>query len=105
MPGVYLCGACTHPGGSVIGINGRNAAMAVLADQRTPSSSRPARSVVEESAVPTGRAADQSTHRVPHVSSARGVDEVPATPNASDQSEQAQPSAPPAPLLEWQNRG
>jgi phytoene dehydrogenase-like protein len=32
MPGVYLCGAATHPGGSVIGINGRNAAMAVLAD-------------------------------------------------------------------------
>ncbi|HEU5169974.1 MAG TPA: hypothetical protein VFU46_05530 [Gemmatimonadales bacterium] len=32
MPGVYLCGACTHPGGSVIGINGRNAAMALLAD-------------------------------------------------------------------------
>jgi phytoene dehydrogenase-like protein len=32
MPGVYLCGACTHPGGSVIGINGRNAAMAVLSD-------------------------------------------------------------------------
>jgi len=32
MPGIYLCGACTHPGGSVIGINGRNAAMAVLKD-------------------------------------------------------------------------
>ncbi len=32
MPSVYLCGACTHPGGSVIGINGRNAAMAVLSD-------------------------------------------------------------------------
>jgi phytoene dehydrogenase-like protein len=32
MSGVYLCGACTHPGGSVIGINGRNAAMAVLRD-------------------------------------------------------------------------
>jgi phytoene dehydrogenase-like protein len=32
MKGVYLCGACTHPGGSVIGINGRNAAMAVLQD-------------------------------------------------------------------------
>jgi phytoene dehydrogenase-like protein len=32
MQGVYLCGACTHPGGSVIGINGRNAAMAVLQD-------------------------------------------------------------------------
>jgi phytoene dehydrogenase-like protein len=30
MPGLYLCGAATHPGGSVIGINGRNAAMAVL---------------------------------------------------------------------------
>jgi len=34
MPGLYLCGACTHPGGSVIGINGRNAAMAVLADRK-----------------------------------------------------------------------
>jgi phytoene dehydrogenase-like protein len=32
MRGVYLCGACTHPGGSVIGINGRNAAIAVLND-------------------------------------------------------------------------
>ena len=32
MRGLYLCGACTHPGGSVIGINGRNAAMAVLSD-------------------------------------------------------------------------
>jgi phytoene dehydrogenase-like protein len=30
MPGVYLCGAGTHPGGSVIAINGRNAAMAVI---------------------------------------------------------------------------
>ena len=34
IPGVYLCGACTHPGGSVIAINGRNAAMAVLADSQ-----------------------------------------------------------------------
>jgi phytoene dehydrogenase-like protein len=32
VEGLYLCGAATHPGGSVIGINGRNAAMAVLAD-------------------------------------------------------------------------
>jgi phytoene dehydrogenase-like protein len=32
VPGVYLCGAATHPGGSVIAINGRNAAMAVLDD-------------------------------------------------------------------------
>jgi phytoene dehydrogenase-like protein len=35
MRGVYLCGACTHPGGSVIGINGRNAAMAVLKDLKS----------------------------------------------------------------------
>ncbi|MBP9198627.1 MAG: NAD(P)/FAD-dependent oxidoreductase [Gemmatimonadales bacterium] len=30
MPGVYLCGAGTWPGGSVIGINGRNTAYEVL---------------------------------------------------------------------------
>ena len=30
IPGLYLCGAATHPGGSVIAVNGRNAAMAVL---------------------------------------------------------------------------
>jgi phytoene dehydrogenase-like protein len=35
MPGVFLCGAGTHPGGSVMGINGRNAAMELLADGRT----------------------------------------------------------------------
>ena len=34
MPGMYLCGACTHPGGSVIAINGRNAAMAILQDMQ-----------------------------------------------------------------------
>jgi phytoene dehydrogenase-like protein len=33
LPGVYLCGAATHPGGSVMAINGRNAAMALLADR------------------------------------------------------------------------
>ena len=33
MPGVYLCGVCTHPGGSVIAMNGRNAAMEVLANE------------------------------------------------------------------------
>jgi phytoene dehydrogenase-like protein len=32
VDGVYLCGAGTHPGGSVIAVNGRNAAMAVLRD-------------------------------------------------------------------------
>lgn len=30
MEGFFLCGASTHPGGSVIGINGRNAAYEVL---------------------------------------------------------------------------
>jgi phytoene dehydrogenase-like protein len=35
MPGFYLCGAATHPAGSVIGLNGRNAAMAVLGDDRS----------------------------------------------------------------------
>lgn len=30
MPGLFLCGACTHPGGGVVGLNGRNAAMEIL---------------------------------------------------------------------------
>jgi phytoene dehydrogenase-like protein len=34
VAGLYLCGAATHPGGSVMAVNGRNAAMAVLADRR-----------------------------------------------------------------------
>lgn len=33
VAGLYLCGAATHPAGSVIGLNGRNAAMAVLEDR------------------------------------------------------------------------
>ncbi len=32
VSGLYLCGAATHPAGSVIATNGRNAASAVLAD-------------------------------------------------------------------------
>jgi phytoene dehydrogenase-like protein len=36
VPGLYLCGAATHPAGSVIALNGRNAAMAVLADTTGP---------------------------------------------------------------------
>jgi phytoene dehydrogenase-like protein len=32
VAGLYLCGAATHPGGSVMAVNGRNAAMAVLSD-------------------------------------------------------------------------
>jgi phytoene dehydrogenase-like protein len=35
VPGFYFCGAATHPAGSVIALNGRNAAMAVLADLAT----------------------------------------------------------------------
>jgi phytoene dehydrogenase-like protein len=36
IDGFYFCGAATHPGGSVIALNGRNAAMAVLSDARVP---------------------------------------------------------------------
>jgi phytoene dehydrogenase-like protein len=32
IDGLYMCGAATHPGGSVIGLNGRNAAMAAIED-------------------------------------------------------------------------
>jgi phytoene dehydrogenase-like protein len=32
VPGLYLCGAATHPAGSVIALNGRNAAAAALSD-------------------------------------------------------------------------
>ncbi len=34
VAGLYLCGAATHPGGSVIAINGRNAALALLEDEK-----------------------------------------------------------------------
>jgi phytoene dehydrogenase-like protein len=40
LPGLYLCGAATHPAGSVIALNGRNAAAAVLADQGAALASR-----------------------------------------------------------------
>jgi phytoene dehydrogenase-like protein len=36
IDGLYLCGAATHPGGSVIGLNGRVAAMEVLAGAPAP---------------------------------------------------------------------
>ncbi len=42
LPGLYLCGAATHPGGSVIGTNGRNAAAAVLEDLGGPPRGAPA---------------------------------------------------------------
>ncbi len=35
-----MCGAATHPAGSVIALNGRNAAAAVLADQGAALASR-----------------------------------------------------------------
>jgi phytoene dehydrogenase-like protein len=35
--GLYLCGASTHPGGGVSGINGYNAAREILADRGTKS--------------------------------------------------------------------
>jgi len=34
VPGLYLCGAGTHPGGGVTGANGRNAAREVIRDMR-----------------------------------------------------------------------
>jgi phytoene dehydrogenase-like protein len=41
IEGFYLCGAATHPAGSVIALNGRNAAMAVLEDaDRAPAGAR-----------------------------------------------------------------
>ena len=36
VEGLYLCGAATHPAASVIALNGRNAAMAVLEDAGLP---------------------------------------------------------------------
>ena len=36
VPGLYMCGAATHPAGSVIALNGRNAATALLADLGEP---------------------------------------------------------------------
>ncbi len=32
LPGLYLCGAGTHPGGGVMGAYGRNAARQILRD-------------------------------------------------------------------------
>jgi phytoene dehydrogenase-like protein len=43
VPGLYLCGAGTHPGGGVTGANGRNCAREVLADTRAGRLARRAR--------------------------------------------------------------
>lgn len=45
MPEVYMCGAATHPGGSVIAVNGRNAAMALLADRERSQSTTASASI------------------------------------------------------------
>ena len=34
VPGLYLCGSATHPGGGVLGAPGHNAAQIILADWR-----------------------------------------------------------------------
>jgi phytoene dehydrogenase-like protein len=36
ISGLYLCGSGARPGGGVMGAAGRNAAIAVIADQRPP---------------------------------------------------------------------
>jgi phytoene dehydrogenase-like protein len=41
VEGLYLCGAATHPAGSVIGLNGRNAAAAALEDAGLPAPAAP----------------------------------------------------------------
>ncbi len=42
VEGLYLCGAATHPAGSVIALNGRNAAVAVLEDAGVAAPATPA---------------------------------------------------------------
>jgi phytoene dehydrogenase-like protein len=52
VEGLYLCGAATHPAGSVIALNGRNAAMAVIEDLDTRS--QPTRSASLDSSAAAG---------------------------------------------------
>jgi phytoene dehydrogenase-like protein len=42
IPGFYMCGAATHPGGSVIALNGRNAAFAAIEDADRAAAGAPA---------------------------------------------------------------
>jgi phytoene dehydrogenase-like protein len=46
VPGLYLCGAGTHPGGGVTGANGRNCAREVLRDVRAQRLGRTARAAL-----------------------------------------------------------
>ena len=42
LPGLYLAGASTHPGGGVSGNSGRTSARVLLADRRGPARARAA---------------------------------------------------------------
>jgi phytoene dehydrogenase-like protein len=53
VDGLYLCGAATHPAGSVIALNGRNAAMAAIADLDAQAT---AESTTAPAATPPGEA-------------------------------------------------
>jgi len=47
VPGLYLCGSSTHPGGGVMGAPGRNAAAEILRDlKRKPNQMSPAHDVI-----------------------------------------------------------
>lgn len=47
IPGLYICGSSTHPGGGVMGAPGRNAAREILRDMRlSPKEMRPAHDVL-----------------------------------------------------------
>ncbi|MDW5313036.1 NAD(P)/FAD-dependent oxidoreductase [Rhizobium sp. PL01] len=47
VPGLYLCGSSTHPGGGVMGAPGRNAAAEILRDmKRKPAEMSPAHDVI-----------------------------------------------------------
>ncbi len=47
IPGLYICGSSTHPGGGVMGAPGRNAASEILRDMRKhPKEMRPAHDVL-----------------------------------------------------------
>lgn len=53
VAGLYLCGSGTHPGGGVMAVPGRNAAMAVLRDVRRPRAFAPG-AVLRRGRVPRG---------------------------------------------------
>ena len=56
IPGLYLCGAGTHPGGAVIGANGYNAAHMILSDHtgEGSASARPRRTQAAKSILTRG---------------------------------------------------